>query len=416
MKKFKKFLLCFVLSIFIFKLPITSLEINIASPSHKEILTKVNMKEWTIMLYDDADFNRAYDPLDDFAKEAYSSEYVNVLVLQDKKGSEAKLWYIDENHEKQLLEEMGELNMGDYTTLRDFIIKAKTDFPARRYILFLYNHGGGWRGACWDTTDNDWLTMDEIKRALTEAGGINIIGFTAPCLMGCLEGAYELRECVDVYIGSEEMSGYSLWYNSINQLCDLLNGMPNISTLELGKEIIEMIKENNPYFGTIKDYIYRLIMFLTGRIFYLYPPDRTISAVRTDKLDELIIEIDKFSQHLIKILGKKEKDITFARNFAEDFPRPMLPFSIRGEFVDVYSFAELSEKFGLANTKNIRELLKQTIIAEYHQVGHWRAHGLSLYFPPKNSIYIYDESYAKCGLDFTEDTHWDEFLTAYLNK
>ncbi|MCD6331357.1 MAG: hypothetical protein J7L80_04065, partial [Thermoplasmata archaeon] len=142
----------------------------------------------------------------------------------------------------------------------------------------------------------------------------------------------------------------------------------------------------------------------------------TISAVRTDKLNELIIEIDKFSQHLIEILDEKERDIMFARNFAEDFPRPMLPLSIRGELVDVYSFAELAEKFGLADTKYIREVLNQTIIAEYHQVGHWRAHGLSLYFPPKNSIYIYDESYAQCNLDFTEDTHWDEFLTAYLNR
>lgn len=411
MKKHKKFLI----SILVFGILIASLEINVASSFHGEV-SKVNMKEWTIMLYDDADFYRAYDPLDDFSKEAYSSQYVNVLVLQDEKRGGAKLWYIDENHEKQLLEEMGELNMGNYTTLRDFIIEAKTDFPASRYILFLYNHGGGWKGACWDDTDDDWLTMDEIRRALVEAGGVNIIGFTAPCLMGCIEGAYELRECVEVYIGSEEMSGYSLWFNSINQLCNLLNEKPNISTLELGKEIVNMIKENNPYFGTIEDYIYRIIMFLTGRIFYLYPPEKTISAVRTDKLNELIIEIDKFSQHLIEILDEKERDIMFARNFAEDFPRPMLPLSIRGELVDVYSFAELAEKFGLADTKYIREVLNQTIIAEYHQVGHWRAHGLSLYFPPKNSIYIYDESYAQCNLDFTEDTHWDEFLTAYLNR
>ena len=108
MKKPKKFLI----SILVFGILIASLEINVASSFHGEV-SKVNMKEWTIMLYDDADFYRAYDPLDDFSKEAYSSQYVNVLVLQDKKRGGAKLWYIDENHEKQLLEEMGELNMGN---------------------------------------------------------------------------------------------------------------------------------------------------------------------------------------------------------------------------------------------------------------------------------------------------------------
>ena len=61
-----------------------------------------------------------------------------------------------------------------------------------------------------------------------------------------------------------------------------------------------------------------------------------------------------------------------------------MPTSFKEEFA---KFCENPER-----TK-FRELLKQTIIAEYHQVGHWRAHGLSLYFPPKNSIYIYDESY-----------------------
>jgi hypothetical protein len=57
------------------------------------------------------------------------------------------------------------------------------------------------------------------------------------------------------------------------------------------------------------------------------------------------------------------------------------------------------------------------LIDEYHQVGHRKANGLSIYFPPTNpqSDYKkYEPSYSNCGLDFTADTNWDEFLELYL--
>ncbi len=63
----------------------------------------------------------------------------------------------------------------------------------------MYNHGGGCWDACIDETDNGWLTMDDIQKALEEAGGIDILMFNAPCLMGNLEAVYELRNVVNVY-------------------------------------------------------------------------------------------------------------------------------------------------------------------------------------------------------------------------
>ncbi len=61
--------------------------------------------------------------------------------------------------------------------------------------------------------------------------------------------------------------------------------------------------------------------------------------------------------------------------------------------------------------QQVQEHLDQVIIAEYHQIGHRNAHGLSMYFPP---IYRYFPSeYANSSLDFPHDTQWDEFLEEY---
>jgi len=41
--------------------------------------------------------------------------------------------------------------------------------------------------------------------------------------MGALESAYEMRNCVDIYIGSEDLSGYMYWNSIMGDICDLLD-------------------------------------------------------------------------------------------------------------------------------------------------------------------------------------------------
>jgi hypothetical protein len=146
------------------------------------------------MLYDDADFTDAWDPLSNFTSEVYGGNHVNIIVLQDTEDGAANMWEIGENHEMILLDELGEVNMGDYATLKEFIDYGKSHCPARLYLMDPYNHGAAWKGACKDdTSDGDLLTMDEMQQALDESGGIDIIMFNAPCLTGSLESVNELR-------------------------------------------------------------------------------------------------------------------------------------------------------------------------------------------------------------------------------
>ena len=245
--------------------------INIASISSAisvstdDIIDSLNTEEkkWTLMFYGDGDWYGGW-PLTDFLTQQgiSSSDTVNIVALDDVPNGPAKLWYIDNTSSIILLEEKGEINMGAYETLRDFINYSKTNFPAERYVINLWDHGGAWEGACMDITnvsgDYDIITMDEMQIALKESGGVNIIGFSA-CVMGCIESAYELRNYTEVYIGSEEMHGMCKEWIEVPNILDEYS---HESTYNISYRIIDLFKASYPYFGDIQSNIFSTIYFV----------------------------------------------------------------------------------------------------------------------------------------------------------
>jgi len=359
--------------------------------------TEIESKEWTFMLYDDADFENAWDPLSNFTSEVYGGDNVNIIVLQDIERGPAKLWQIDENHTMILLDEMGEINMGDYVTIKDFIEYCKSNFPAERYIIDLYNHGAGWKGACKDdTSEGDLLTMDEIQQALAETGGIDIIMFNAPCLMGSIESAYELRNLVDVYIGSEELCGYKLGLAEL--ICELLHTQYSLNTYEIGEKIIEYVEN------------------LEGE----WANKRTMVAVQTNKLDDLKTSINKLSIDLILRWFRSYTKVDSARSDTFEL----------GEYPEVKERYRLYDFFGftkqLLNQDGIGSRIQQDIydvqaafddmvIKEFHGTSKPEVNGLSIYFPDSLMDGLYQQYRNRSyGLDFTKDTMWDEFLGFYI--
>jgi hypothetical protein len=354
----------------------------------KNVDNKLNTnKKWTWIFYDDADFYRAYDPLQDFSDEAYSNENLNVIVLQDKEHNPAKMWYIDENHDTILLENMGEINMGDYQTLKNFIEYSKIHYPANRYILSFYNHGGGWKGVCWDDTSNDHLTMDEVQKALTNTGGIDIICNTAPCLMGALESAYELRDCVDVYIGSEEGSGYGHWWGTIEKMCDIIYENPDLSNNEFGEYIIQSIWNETPWQESI-----------------------TMSAVKTDKLEPLVSSLDLIASDFITYYNESY-DLFWdiydnIQSFGGGFCIDLYDFTVKCSNVDFNQVI-------IQGLLTAMDCFQDVIINECHG-DYPGANGLTIYIPDITQ-FSYESQYgaSEYGLDFAQNSNWDEFINIY---
>lgn len=401
----RKFIACSILSM-ILLMNLAAVTVADEDYGAKQSVTNSTGKQWTLMFYDDADFYMAFDPLDWFASESFSSENINVLILQDTEHGPATLWYIDENHSKIPLKEMGEINMGNYTTLGDFVAYCKNNFSAQRYIIFFYDHGGGWMGACWDNaSNNDWLTMDEIQQALTDTGGVDLVCFSAPCLMGAVESAYELRNCTKAYIGSEEVSGYLYWGNIIGDICGIIDNKTDISNIDLGKEIISMTKKN--LFENFFNKMYRQGLKMV-----------TMSAIDTSKMENVVLSIDQLAKGLMFKVNDSRFRIKLIHDLTQSFPPKFSMPRIKKTFFDVYDFSKKCYHFFFLDkeirlgAKKVMESIDDAVIANLKGIGHLQAHGLTIYFPPE--LGYYDATYTTSNLDFTNNTHWDEFLTLYL--
>lgn len=196
--------------------------------------------QWTIMVYLAGDNNLEFETVGDLAEmeagmaaamaAGADPEYVTVIALVDTLDLTENTHYLIVEDYAKIDVETGEvdcdcaellggecpeeeLNMGDPATLQAFIENSVTYAPADRYMLILWDHGGGWYGACWDDSSvreidgrTDRLTIDEIGNAIRAAEvktgvHLDVIGFDA-CLMAMIEVAYEVRDLADYMMAS----------------------------------------------------------------------------------------------------------------------------------------------------------------------------------------------------------------------
>ena len=99
-------------------------------------------------------------------------------------------------------------NMGESETLTDLLVFGRENYPAERYALILWDHGGGpMEGACWDMLFSlDNLSLEEIAEGIRQADypeKLSWIGFDA-CLMSSLEVATVLSPYAEYMIASQE--------------------------------------------------------------------------------------------------------------------------------------------------------------------------------------------------------------------
>lgn len=367
-------------------------------------------KKWTFLFYDDADFDPGYDPMEDFSNDMYSGKNINVLVLRDihKNNAEnynwvvskpesdytAGIYLINESKKPILLKNMGEINMGDSNTLSDFILYAKSLFPAERYILSFYGHGGGYMGACSDETNNDWLYMGEIKQGLKAAGGVDIIMFSAPCLMGALESIYEVRDYAEVYIGSENLSGYCFWINSMHHIRSILENNPETGTLVLGRQIVKFIEDNLNWLE---------IFFYEG-----IKKSITMSAVRTDKIKDIVV---LFNEVIFYYLNNQQKfNLFMDSNYGgleTYYNWNMDLISFFNKLKDHEDNQKIKTKLEVLITK-----IRESVLFETHGQDHPDSNGIAIYYPNKSETEFNYNIYKL--VEFAQDTWWDELLSQYF--
>ncbi len=120
-------------------------------------------------------------------------------------------------------------SMGDPGTLSDFIRWTAREYPAKKYALVLWDHGGGSRTGLFvdELFDNDILYLYELDQALADGGvRFELVDLDA-CLMCSIETATTLAPHASYMVASEEVaagygSAFSDWLRELyrNPGCD----------------------------------------------------------------------------------------------------------------------------------------------------------------------------------------------------
>ena len=113
-------------------------------------------------------------------------------------------------------------SMAKYTTLTDFITWSSENFPAKKHLLIMWDHGGGSStGLIVDELhDKAIMSLDGLEKALKDSGVHFDLIMTDACLMASLETAQAIQPYADYLIASEEVlpgygSNYKEWLQSL---------------------------------------------------------------------------------------------------------------------------------------------------------------------------------------------------------
>jgi hypothetical protein len=390
--------------------------VSLASARETEtLIVQEAPKNWTFMVYLDGDNNLEECGIEIFLRMASvgSSSEVNIVVQMDRISgydnsyggwTGCKRFYVTAGltpTSENAVADLPEVNMGNPSTLSDFVNWAAASYPATHYCLVLYDHGSGCvqitsegfasegfapMGVCFDFTSGDVLTLPELSQAFASVTSeVDVIFFDA-CMMGMIEVAYQIRNYADIMVGSEEVGWTPGPYD------DYLTGLtsnPAMSPAEFASAIV------NYYIAWLDPTSY----------------PSTMSATNLAQVSSLATATSNFAQVLMDKEDQYHDEINQARSNTEGYEGPYSGYY--GYYIDLYHFAQLvyqsvADVEVRAIAYEVATILSNTIIHEGDN-GHPNSHGLSIFFPENINKYLQFES-AYLGTTFAVNTQWDEFV------
>ncbi len=410
------------------------------------------VKEWTVIVFMNAKNDLSESSLFglvgkwaekdiDEMKKVGTTDKVNVVVEHGSKGKGAKRMLILKKSsglggffasgEKVYLQDP-KADMGDYKRVIDFVKWSKQNFPAKKYMLIIWNHGLGWidpnmqehtagtgtsdKGIAFDDETKNYIRTKQLGEILKASGYIDVFAMNA-CLMQMAEVAYEMKGYTGLIVGSEEtMLAQGFDYE---KLLNFINGNPNFSKKQISDFFMNWYKQ-----------FYAQGMSVGPLTMPLDNIASTLSTIEPAALAELPQYLNYFADQVMKNDEKEAVKaaipavirFTSIADPAKDKKKLIAPY------VDLYDFARIvGENASNANTRQAAEYLmgfvkNKLVISsvginrdaennyDYTKVG-----GVAINMtmkikevPPQLAL-IYETKYQ--DLTLSKDSMWDEFIT-----
>lgn len=263
------------------------------------------------------------------------------------------------------------MSMAEEKTLQTFLEYSYSHFPADRYGLIIWDHGGGPNiGVCYDELFN-WNTLgiwsvsnaihDSLRSEAYEemwkatgrsVQGLDWIGFDA-CLMSTVETASALGGCAEVLVASQEQEPSSGWNYSF------LNGLEkDPDTMTTGQRIVEA------YFEKQEE--------RHGEIL-------TLSCIRLDRISAVCEGMQDYFSKLYPILTEDSYPLlSRERSAARSFGRAEYNEAEDCDLVDLISLIQANDTLKEEGERLIRQIREAVFCTDSNIDG---ANGLSVYHP-----------------------------------
>jgi hypothetical protein len=415
--------------------------------------------QWTWLIYMAGGNNLEGAGEEDLAEmqQVGSTAQVNVIVQFDTEHNKTTRYRVEKNR-LRVEQEMPGVDCGDPKVLTDFIKWGSQRYPAKHYLVDVWNHGAGWenlpadydydsirsakprvassflrvkrslfrttvqkiqeksasefryefsgterqpgasaRAIAIDVGSHDYLDNQELRDALLKGlpEGKKVDIFGCDaCLMNMLEICYEMKETADFMVGSEETEPGAGWPYAF--ILEALTTNPSMSPADLAKTIVSQYNDWYQKNGNpVRDRA------------------ATQSALDISRLQPVADAVNELADALVKDLNNVAGNVSLARDKSQKFEYP--------EYVDLGDFVG-QVIMRLPEDASVKEAAVRIRNALHPETGNgfvienatWginvrRASGVSIYFPHRED---YAADYAE--LMFSKEGRWKGFLEAFF--
>ncbi len=361
-----------------------SIDYNGRAPLSTPIIFSVSKAKYTVLIYmvgSDLESRHNLGTLNiNQMQMAGSSKNLNIIL---ETGGAAKAGWMTVQRKivlpgsVSLLQDLGSISMALASTIQSFIEWGVTTFPAEKYIIIFWDHGGGPNGGFGVDEVNipRETPINQLVKAIkgafnTKAVTFEIIGFDA-CLLGNTETYAGLYPYTHYFVGSEDLEPGSGW--QYNTFLNFINTNPFSNGLAIGTEIVNGYTRQNEEDST------------------------TLSVTSALNLPDLLSAIDVFAANLQPYVTPGSianwKNIALSRLRAPDYNTSVWDNSST-DVVDLSGFAsgviaQFPGDLSLVNAANgVINAVANAVKYLRNSPNRAESFGLTVYFPSILTEYV----------------------------
>lgn len=377
-------------------------------------------KQWTFLIYLDGKNNLDRDGINNIKamEKIGSTDNINVIVQwASKSRHEVKRLFIQKSSDpyqitSPVIENLGNVNMGDYKTLQDFVAWGIKNYPADHYFIDIWNHGSGWHSSRlkqslaksnsrltsfdigWDDDfPGSFISTEEVGQVMAFAAKlighkVDIYGSDA-CLMAMAEVAGEMTRSVDVFVGSQELEPGNGWpYDTFLAAWTKQTDATSEQIAKmLGNAYVDFYEKNT------------------------YQEDVTFSAYKLEKFDRLTNAIKKLGEEIQTLNPKSRAKVISASEKAQRFEPDT------EDYVDLTDLLNslIKTNLKLESIDKVQKALDQFVIFNRDSKIYSMVGGVSIWLPTQYWLFSkFANRYH--GLEFDKATQWSNALDYLVER